>query len=201
MRDGSWPVPRGARAPLTVPWSVMHSTSTPLARTASSSSSGVVVASPDHIVWRWKSTRTWPGRRGAARWGWTSAAVSAPTEADVADHEGDAGGPARQPFEVGADGGHVLEHALEGRRHRGLAHGLGQGAVVHHQALDADREVAADGVGARVEADHRAHEQALANVGQKLALVALAGGEAEGAAADAGRALEPAPNRRPRRRR
>src|SRR5205807_8702183 len=138
-RQGSWPVRSRARAPLTVPWSVMHSTSTPLDRTASSSSSGVVVASPDHMVWRWRSTRTWPARRGAARWGWISAAVSAPTEADVADHEGDAGGPARQPFEVGADGGHVLEHALEGRRHRGLAHGLGQGAVVHHQALDADR--------------------------------------------------------------
>src|SRR5437870_4309225 len=109
MRHGNRPVRRRARAPLTVPWSVMQRTSTPLARTASSSSSGVVVASPDHMVWRWKSTRTWPVRRGSARWGCSWAVDSTPTEAHVADHQGDAGGAARQPLEVGADGGDVLE--------------------------------------------------------------------------------------------
>src|SRR4051812_32324241 len=47
----------------------MHSTSRPLSRTACSTSSGVVVESPLHIVWLWRSTRTQPGRTGAARWG------------------------------------------------------------------------------------------------------------------------------------
>ena len=56
-------------APRMALWSVMHSTSIPHSTTASSSSSGVVVESPDHIVWLWRSTRTQPGRqrRGEVR--------------------------------------------------------------------------------------------------------------------------------------
>src|SRR3954466_2591082 len=52
----------------------MHSTSMPESTIASSSSSGVVVQSPDHIVCEWKSTRTCPSARGSRRCGWRSAA-------------------------------------------------------------------------------------------------------------------------------
>ena len=61
-------------APRMALWSVMHSTSMPDATTASSTSSGVVVQSPDHIVWECRSTRTQPGRTGCARCGWRSIA-------------------------------------------------------------------------------------------------------------------------------
>src|SRR3954468_9600359 len=52
----------------------MQSTSIPESAIASSSSSGVVVQSPDHIVCEWKSTRTHPSGRGARRCGWRSTA-------------------------------------------------------------------------------------------------------------------------------
>ena len=75
-RHGSWSA--SAVAPLIVPWSVMQSTSMPAASTAASSSSGVVVASPDHMVWACRSTRTQPAGGAPPRWGWRSAAM--PTE-------------------------------------------------------------------------------------------------------------------------
>ena len=36
----------------------------------------VVVASPDHMVWLWRSTRTQPSGGGSARCGWRSAAIT-----------------------------------------------------------------------------------------------------------------------------
>ena len=54
-------------APRIALWSVMQSTSMPDATTASSTSSGVVVQSPDHMVCECMSTRTHPGRIGVAR--------------------------------------------------------------------------------------------------------------------------------------
>jgi len=65
---------RSASAPARALWSVMHSTSSPAASTAATNSSGVVVESPLHMVWLWRSTRTAPCRRSAARWGWRSIA-------------------------------------------------------------------------------------------------------------------------------
>ena len=58
-RHGSRPA--SSSAPRMALWSVMHSTSRPDSTTACSSSSGVVVESPDHIVWLCRSTRTQPG--------------------------------------------------------------------------------------------------------------------------------------------
>ena len=42
---------------------------------AVSAASGVVVESPDHIVWEWRSTRTNPSASGSARWGWRATAA------------------------------------------------------------------------------------------------------------------------------
>src|SRR5215469_2349461 len=54
------PMPRSIarRAPSRVWWSVMHTTSMSAAATRSASWSSVVVASPDHTVCSWQSTRT-----------------------------------------------------------------------------------------------------------------------------------------------
>src|SRR5437870_3683687 len=60
-----------------------------------------------------------------------------PTQCHVADGERDAGRATWQPLEVAADDRDVEQHALEGRRHGGLADGLGQLAVADHEALDA----------------------------------------------------------------
>src|SRR4051794_10844634 len=47
----------------------------PDSTTAASTSSGVVVLSPLHIVWLCRSTRTHPGGHGSARGGWRSTAT------------------------------------------------------------------------------------------------------------------------------
>src|SRR3954454_18886076 len=78
---------------------------------------------------------------------------SVAAETDVSDDDGDARGAAREPLEVGADGGDVLQHALQRRRDRRLAHRLCNSPVTDQQALDADREVAAHRVCAGVETD------------------------------------------------
>src|SRR5438445_8309447 len=110
--------------------------------------------------------RIW--KRGAVDM--TGDARSGAAEAHVTDDEGDARGAARQPFEVGADGGDVLQHALERGRHRGLAYGLRDSSVTDHEPFDADGEVAADRVGAGVQADGGAHEETVAHLGQQFLL-------------------------------
>ena len=51
----------------------------------------------------------------------------------------------------------VVQHALQRRRDRDLAHRLGELAVAHHEAVRADREVAAHRVGAGVQPADRLH--------------------------------------------
>src|SRR5205823_1875299 len=84
----------------------------------------------------WVIPSTMACRRGM--WGWAGVATVASTgaqprsiaaQADVGDDQGDAGGTAGQPFQVRADGGDVLQHALQGGGDGRLAHGLGQSAV------------------------------------------------------------------------
>src|SRR5205085_9818881 len=79
-----------------------------------------------------------PGGGGASRLG--------AGDGDVGEDERHAGGAAGEPLEVAADGGDVLEHALQGGGHGRLPDRLGERAVADAEALDADREVARDGV-------------------------------------------------------
>src|SRR4249920_847636 len=199
-RHGSRPA--SSWAPLTAWWSVMQSTSSPQSVTACSSSSAVVVESPDHMVWECRSARTQPEGTGAARCGCllTASAVarrrgggggvttpgSDPAHGDVADDERDAGRAHRQPVDVAPHLDDVLQHPLQGRGDRELPYRLGQLAAADHEARGAGREVARHGVHARVQPLHHLDEHALVDVGDELGLAPGAMDQGEGQAAAAG---------------
>ena len=65
----------------------------------------------------------------------------------------------RQPLDVGTDGGDVEEQPLERAGDGHLPHRLGGLAVDDEQALDADGEVARDGVDPGVQAGQRPHHE------------------------------------------
>src|SRR5437868_2991480 len=133
-------------------------------------------------------TRGWVDIPGETR--------SVTAEADVGDDDRHARGAAGEPLQVGPDGGHVLEHALQGGGDRRLPHRLGYGSVTDHESLDADREVAAHRVGPGVEADGGADEQAVTDPGQQLLLCLLPRHQAQGPGADARCRLEAGTDRR-----
>ena len=87
------------------------------------------------------------------------------------------------------------------RRDRDLAHRLGERAVAHHEALGADREVAAHRVRPRVQAAHRLDVERLRHRREDLVGPTRPGLEDERTGADAGRRLEAAAHRRAGRRR
>src|SRR5262245_32513081 len=53
---------------------------------------------------------------------------------DVVDHQAHTGGAHRQPIDVGADLGHVLQHLLDGGGDGELAHGTAELAVGDEQS-------------------------------------------------------------------
>ena len=83
-----------------------------------------------------------------------------PGEGDLAHDDGGHAAARRQPLDVGTDGGDVEEQPLERAGDGHLPHRRGGLAVDDEQALDADGEVARDGVDPGVQAGQRPHHEA-----------------------------------------
>ena len=199
-RHGSWPA--SSSAPRMALWSVMHSTSMPDATTASSSSSGVVVA-----VARPHRVGVQVDPHPARTHGLCEVGMAADRLGAGGGHESydplRATSPITRLTPASPPGSHsrsvptaTTSSSMRCRVEAMVTSrtGSAERAAPDHEALGADREVAADRVDAGVQAVTVLHEQPVADRGSSSSGDLVAGPGIERLAADARRATSsPAP--------